>query len=114
MYNKTFIIGRLVRDPEARVTPSGVSLSRFTVAVDRIGGNRENKVTDFINIVAWRKLSEIAAQFLKKGKLVAVEGALRIDNYEKNGESREWVEVVADNFQMLDKVSDNQDSINQE
>ena len=105
MYNKTFLIGRLVKDPESRTTASGIAFSRFTIAIDRTGG-RENKVTDFINIVAWRRLGEVAAQYLKKGKLIAVEGALRIDTYEKGGQSREWVEVVADNFQMLDKLSD--------
>ena len=46
-------------------------------------------------------------QYLKKGKLVSIEGALRIDEYEKNGQTREWVEVVAENFQMLDRQSDN-------
>ncbi len=106
MYNKTFLIGRLVRDPESRTTTSGITLTRFSIAIDRTGG-RENKVTDFINIVAWRRLAEVAAQYLKKGKLVAVEGALRIDAYEKNGQTRDWVEVVADNFQMLDKITDN-------
>ncbi|MBH37676.1 single-stranded DNA-binding protein [bacterium] len=106
MFNKAVLIGRLVRDPESRVTSSGISFARFTIAIDRIGGNAENKVTDFINIVAWRRLAEIATQFLKKGKLVAVEGALRIDEYEKEGQTREWVEVVADNFQMLDRSTD--------
>ena len=60
MYNKVFLIGRLTRDPEVRVTASGISLARFTVAVDR-SGNRENKITDFINIVVWRRTAEIAA-----------------------------------------------------
>ncbi|MAQ64278.1 single-stranded DNA-binding protein [bacterium] len=106
MFNKSVLIGRLVRDPESRVTSSGISFARFTIAIDRIGGNADNKVTDFINIVAWRRLAEIATQFLKKGKLVAVEGALRIDEYEKEGQTREWVEVVADNFQMLDRSTD--------
>ena len=59
MYNKVFLIGRLTRDPEVRVTASGISLARFTVAVDR-SGNRENKITDFINIVVWRRTAEIA------------------------------------------------------
>ena len=105
MYNKVFLIGRLVKDPDSRVTTSGISLTRFTIAIDR-PGKKENTVTDFINIVTWRKLAEIANQFLKKGKLIAVEGALRIDSYDKNGQSRQWIEVVADNFQMLDRITD--------
>ena len=108
MYNKTFLIGRLVKDPESRVTTSGVTLTRFTIAIDRNFKKNDDGAssTDFINIVAWRRLAEVAEQYLKKGKLIAVEGSLRIDQYEKNGQSREWVEVVADNFQMLDKISE--------
>ena len=108
MYNKAFLIGRLTKDPESKVTTSGVTLTRFTVAINRtFGKNQDGENTaDFINVVAWRRLAEVASQYLKKGKLVAVEGALRIDSYEKNGQSREWVEVVADNFQMLDRVSE--------
>ncbi|MBI60394.1 single-stranded DNA-binding protein [bacterium] len=106
MFNKAVLIGRLVKDPDSRVTSSGISLARFTIAIDRIGGSAENKVTDFINIVAWRRLAEIATQYLKKGKLVAIEGSLRIDQYEKDGHNREWVEVIADNFQMLDRSTD--------
>ena len=83
MYNKVFLIGRLTKDPDSRVTASGIPLARFTVAIDRPGG-RDNKVTDFINIVCWRRTAEIAGQYLKKGKLVSIEGSLRIDTYEKN------------------------------
>ena len=106
MYNKVFLIGRLTKDPDSRVTASGIPLTRFAIAIDR-PGNRDNKVTDFINIVAWRRTAEIAGQYLKKGKLVSIEGSLRIDNYEKNGQTREWIEVVAENFQMLDRQNDN-------
>ena len=113
MYNKAILIGRLTRDPEVRVTPSGISVARFTVAIDRIARKGQDSVTDFINVVAWRRLAEIAGQYLKKGKLVSIDGALRIDNYEKNGEERQWVEVVAENFQMLDRVSDTSDQLQQ-
>ena len=105
MYNKVVLIGRLTKDPDSRMTASGIPLTRFTLAIDRSGG-RENKVTDFLNIVTWRRTAEIASQFLKKGKLIAIEGSLRIDTYEKNGQIREWVEVVADNLQMLDRQTD--------
>ena len=106
MYNKVFLIGRLTKDPESKVTPSGLSLARFTIAIDRIGGNRDTKVTDFINVVTWRKTAEIASRYLKKGKLVSVEGSLQIDNYEKEGQLRQWVEVICENFQMLDRITD--------
>ena len=104
-YNKVFLIGRLTKEPETKVTMSGISLSRFTIAVNRLKKAGEESVADFINIVTWRRLAEVASQYLKKGQLVAIEGELRIDSYDRNGESREWVEVVADNFQMLDRVT---------
>jgi len=107
MYNKAFLIGRLVKDPETRVTVSGINVTRFTIAIDRLKRKDEaESQTDFINVVAWRRQAEIAGQYLKKGKLVAIEGSMRVDNYEKDGEQRQWIEVVVDNFQMLDRLSD--------
>jgi len=103
--NKVFLIGRLVRDPEMRLTTSGVAVTRFTIAVDRVfkkqdGGENQ---TDFVRVVAWRRLAEICNEYLKKGKLVAVEGRLQVDVYERNGEKRESADVVADHMQMLDR-----------
>lgn len=104
MYNKAFLIGRLVRDPETRVTVSGIAVTRFTIAVDRSRSrDGQDKLTDFIRVVTWRRLAEIAEQFLAKGRLVCVEGRLQIDSYEKDGEKRYSAEVVADNFQMLER-----------
>ena len=109
MYNKTFLIGRLVRDPETRVTVSGITVSRFTIAVDRMkkrDKSPEEQTADFIRVVCWRRLAEICGQYLKKGKLVAIEGALQIESYERDGQQRESAEIVADNLQMLDRGSD--------
>lgn len=100
MYNKVFLIGRLTRDPEMRMTSSGIPFTRFTVAVDRFG---RDSGADFIRVVCWRRLAEVASQYMHKGKLVSVEGLLQVDSYEKDGMKRESVEVVADNFQMLDR-----------
>ncbi len=106
MYNKIFIIGRVVRDPEFRLTSSGIPVVRFTIAVDRMRKKgAEEKLTDFFKVVAWRRLAEICNQYLKKGKLVEIEGRLQSDSYEKDGETRYITEVVADNMQMLDRVS---------
>ena len=106
MYNKVFLIGRLVRDPEVRVTVSGITIARFTVAVDRFRKNEDGSSSaDFLRVVCFRRLGEVAGQYLKKGKLVSVEGALRFDSYEKEGQTRESVEILADNFQMLDRLS---------
>lgn len=103
-YNKATLIGRLTRDPETRTTSSGIPVTRFTIAVDRFRrGETGEKTADFINVVAWRRLAEIVGQYMKKGKLVAVEGSLQLDSYEREGVQREWVEVVANNIQMLDR-----------
>lgn len=105
MLNRVILIGRLTRDPELRYTQSGVPVASFSLAVDRPftnqGGERE---TDFIDIVAWRKLGETCANHLGKGRLVGVEGSLRIRSYEGNdGQKRKVSEVVADNIHFLDK-----------
>jgi single-strand DNA-binding protein len=105
--NKAFLIGRLVRDPDVRITPTGIHIARFTIAIDRYKKKETGEsVTDFIRIVCWRRLAEICGQFLKKGKLVAVEGRLQVDSFEKDGQKRESYEIVADTMQMLDKSTD--------
>jgi len=99
-FNKIILIGRLVRDPELRYTPSGEAVANFTLAVDRYF-SRENE-TDFIRIVVWRKQAENCAQYLAKGRLVAIEGRLQIRSYEdKQGAKRQAVEVVANSVVFL-------------
>jgi len=104
MYNKVFLIGRLTRDPETRYTSSGVAVTRFSLAINRPQRrDSTNNEVDFFRIVTWRKLAEICNEFLRKGKLVAIEGRLQISSYEKNGQKNQSVEVVADNMKMLDR-----------
>ena len=102
--NKAILIGRLTADPNLRYTQSGNAVANFTLAVDRPyasqGGEKE---VDFINIVTWRKLAEIVANNLEKGRLVAVEGRLQIRSYDdQNGVRRKAAEVVADQVKFLD------------
>ncbi|NQU17251.1 MAG: single-stranded DNA-binding protein [Candidatus Saganbacteria bacterium] len=98
MYNKVFLIGNLVRDPELRYTPSGIPVAKFAIAVNRI---KKGEV-DFLNIVAWRRLAEICGEYLKKGRPVAIEGSLQLRKYkDKQGRDRTFTEVVAENMQML-------------
>ena len=102
MYNKVFLIGRLVRDPESRMTTSGIAVTQFTIAVTRRRAYQGNpEVTDFLRIVTWRRLAEICGEYLKKGQLIAIEGRLQVDSYEKDGETRTSVDIVANNMQML-------------
>lgn len=105
MINRVILIGRLVADPEMRYTQSGVPVARMRLAVDRrfknASGERE---TDFINLTAWRKQAELVGQYMKKGRLIAVEGSLQVNKYQtKEGENRERYEVVADTIQFLDR-----------
>ena len=108
--NRIILIGRLVRDVELRYTRSGLAVGSFTLAVDRPfttqDGERE---TDFIDIVVWRKQAENCANFLGKGRLVAVEGRLQIRSYDdQNGIRRKAAEVVADQVKFLDRAETQQ------
>ncbi|MBE0466856.1 MAG: single-stranded DNA-binding protein [Candidatus Desulforudis sp.] len=97
MFNKTILIGRLVRDPELNHTPNGTPVTKFTLAVDRGYTNSEGqKQTDFIDIVVWRKQAESVAKHMAKGRLVTVEGRLEIRSYEDSqGIRRKAAEVIA-------------------
>lgn len=105
MLNRIILIGRLTRDPELRYVPSGQPVASFTLAVDRPFTNQQGeRQTDFIDIVAWRRLAEQVTQHLAKGRLVAVEGRLQIRSYEtQDGQKRKAAEVVADAVRFLDR-----------
>lgn len=108
MLNKIILIGRLTRDPEPRYTTSGIAVTRFNLAVDRPFTNKQGeREADFIDIVTWRKLAEICANNLTKGRLVAVEGRLEIGSYDDSqGIRRKSANVVADNVRFLDRPKD--------
>lgn len=100
--NKSFIIGRLTKDPQATATQSGISKSGFTVAVDRRYKNQQGeKETDFLNVVAWRGLADLCNRYLHKGSKVAVSGSIQTRNYEKDGQKRYITEIVADEVEFL-------------
>lgn len=112
MLNRVILIGRLTRDPELRYTPAGVAVTQFTLAVDRPftsqGGERE---ADFIPVVTWRQLAETCANYLRKGRLAAVEGRIQVRNYENNEGKRVYVtEVIADNVRFLESNRDSNNS----
>lgn len=107
MLNRVILIGRLTRDPELRYTPQGVAVAQFTLAVDRqFSANREEREADFIPIVTWRQLAEQCANYLRKGRLTAVEGRMQVRNYENNEGRRVYVtEVIADNVRFLESAN---------
>lgn len=101
--NKVVLVGNLTHDPEFSQTSGGVSLCRFSIAVNRafINANGEREA-DFLNIVTWRGLADTCAKYLHKGSKVSVSGSLQTSSYEsKNGEKRYRTDVVADEVEFL-------------
>ena len=104
--NKIILMGRMVRDPEFRVTPSEKSICTFTLAVDRQFS--AEKEADFINIVVWGKAAELCGNSLSKGHRLLVDGRLQIRNYvAKNGEKRYVTEVIANSVEFIEKRESN-------
>ncbi|MFH1387374.1 MAG: single-stranded DNA-binding protein [bacterium] len=103
--NRIILVGRLTADPESRSTADGAPIAKFRLAVNRpVGGQGAENGVDLIDVVAWSKLAEICAQYLKKDRLVLVEGRTQVRSYEDQAGQRKWVtEVVARNMTMLDK-----------
>jgi len=101
--NKVFLIGRLTKDPKKMQLPSGSSVVKFTLAVDRnYTGQDGNRPTDFINISAWDKLAEILEKYVSKGRLIAVEGTLRTRSYQDlTGKTVYVTEVLAEDIHLL-------------
>ena len=105
--NKVMLIGNLGKDPEVRYTPSGVATASFSLATSESWkdseGNQQEK-TEWHNIVVWRKLAEIAGEYLKKGKKIYLEGKIQTRSWDDKatGQKRYMTEIVADNIIMLD------------
>lgn len=109
MLNSAIIIGRLTADPELRTTQSGLSVTSFTVAVDRAFSGEEKK-TDFLNCVAWRSTADFVTRYFKKGQMIAVQGSIQTRNYEdKNGNKRTAVEILADKISFCGSKNENTD-----
>ena len=97
--NKIVLIGNVTNQPEKRATPNGVSVTSFTIAVNRRG---QDKQTDFFRINAWRGLADTCAKYLSKGRKVAVVGELQARTYDgKDGKTRISLEVQADEVEFL-------------
>ena len=114
--NKVTLLGRLTRDPELRYTPSGSGVCNFAIATDRYVGKDEQgqakRAADFHNCVVWnmgqRKLADLCAQYLKKGRLVYVEGRLQTRSWDDaaTGKKAYRTEVVVNDVQFIDSNRD--------
>ena len=102
--NQVILMGRLTRDPETRTTPSGKTVTSFSLAVDRQG---QDDQADFFDVTAWEKTGELVAQYLSKGRRCLVQGRLRQDSWDDkdSGKKRSKVEVVAFDVTFLDGPS---------
>lgn len=105
--NSVVLIGRLVRDPELCAAQAGIPVANFSIAVNRRFKGSDGVEADFFNINAWGNSAEFVANYLGKGRLVAVEGRLQSRKYTtQDGAQREVVEVIAENVQSLDRPRD--------
>ena len=104
-FNKVILMGNLTRDVETRTTPSGQTVSNFSLAVTRSWKGQDGQTQDqtsFINCVAWGKVGEIIAQYVQKGAPLLVSGRLDQRSYEdKDGNKRQAVEVVVEDFNFV-------------
>ena len=103
-FNQVILMGNLTRDPELRQTPNGQNVCSFSLALNRSfkGSDGEWKeATDFIDIIAWGPLGERVAQYLTKGRPCLVNGRLQSSSWEKDGQKRSKVEVVAQDVTFL-------------
>jgi len=109
MLNVAVLMGRLVADPELRHTPNDVSVTSFTIAVDRsYVKSGADPQADFIDIVAWRSTADFVCRYFHKGQLVAVQGSIQTRTYtDKDGNKRKAFEVVADNVHFAEKKESN-------
>lgn len=104
MLNRIVTVGRLVADPELKYSPAGVGVCTMRIACDRDFKVEGQATADFFNVVAFKKTAENAAQHLRKGRLISVDGRLQTRQYQtQDGQKREAVEILADSIGFLDK-----------
>lgn len=96
--NKVILMGNLTKDPEFKTTPSGVSVTTFSIAVGRRFAKQGDEVTaDFFNVVAWRSTAEFVSKYFTKGRAIVVVGSLQNRSWtDQNGQKRYITEVIAD------------------
>lgn len=101
MYNNFTVMGRIASDPELKVTPNGIAVCSFRIAVERrYHAKGEERKTDFFNVVAWRKLGEFVTKYFQKGRMIFVGGEMQTRAYtDKNGSPATWYELIADRIE---------------
>jgi len=108
--NKVIVLGRLGRDPEVRYTQSGAAVANFSIATsenwtDKASGERKER-TEWHNVSVFGKMAENCEKYIHKGSQVYVEGKIQTDTYEKDGETKKSMKIIANTVQFLDSKSD--------
>ena len=108
--NKVVLAGRLTADPELKQTTTGISVTSFTLAVNRkYAKDQEQQQTDFISVVAWRQTAEFISRYFKKGSALCITGAIQTRSWQdQQGQKRYATEVIADEAMFVDSKSDSQ------
>ncbi len=108
-FNKVMLGGRLTADPESRQTESGISVTRFTVAVNRrYNKDSSQQQADFLNVTAWRQTAEFVSKFFKKGSSIFVVGTIQNRSWTDNdGNKRYATDIVADEVSFVDSRNEN-------
>lgn len=109
-FNQAVFVGRLAKDPELKRLSDNLSKLNFILAVGRTYKKKDGVSTDFIPVVIWGKAAEVAFKLLRKGSPVLVSGRMQVYAYEKDQEERWTTELVADTFQLLEKLSVEEES----
>ena len=111
--NRVVLVGRLVADPEMKYTPQGVPVTQMRIAVNRVTKNEQGEYeSDFFNVTAWRRTAEFAANYLKKGRLISVDGRLKTRSWvdQATQQKRNAVEIEADNIEGLDRRGETEEA----
>ena len=114
MFNIVVLTGRLTAAPELKKTPNGVSVTSFSIAVQRRLKNSNGEYeTDFINVVAWRQTAEFITKYFTKGSMIGIEGSIQTRQYtDKNGNNRTAFEVVIDNVHFVESKKEAKTDVN--
>lgn len=108
MLNKAILMGRLTKDPVLTTTPAGLSVARFTLAIDRrFQRQGEERQTDFINVVCFSRNADFVSKYFVKGQLAIVVGSIQTRSWEQDGQKRYATEVVADEVNFGSTKKDN-------
>ena len=111
--NRVFLAGNLTRDPEIRYSQAGKAVADLNLAINRRYKTQSGELkedTCFVGVVAWDRQAEVVGEYLRKGSSILVEGALRLEQWESNGEKRSRLRVVADRIQFLDRKKESGDA----